>query len=41
MARGKRSSRTGNWRIIYQVHEDKKIVEIAAVKHRKDAYEDL
>lgn len=40
-ARGKRSSRAGNWRIIYQIHADKKMVEIEAVKHRKDAYEDL
>jgi mRNA interferase RelE/StbE len=40
-ARGKRSSRAGNWRIIYEIHSDKKIVEIEAVKHRKDAYEDL
>lgn len=41
MARGKRSARAGNWRIIYQVHEDQKMVEVAAVRHRKDAYEDL
>jgi len=41
MARGKRSSRAGSWRIIYQIHDDKKIVTIEAVKHRKDAYEDL
>jgi mRNA interferase RelE/StbE len=40
-ARGKRSSRAGNWRIIYQIHDDKKIVEIEAVKHRKDADDDL
>lgn len=40
-ARGKRSSRAGNWRIIYEIHSDKQIVEIEAVKHRKDAYEDL
>jgi mRNA interferase RelE/StbE len=41
MARGKRSSRSGNWRIIYKIHADKKMVEIEAVKHRKEAYEDL
>jgi mRNA interferase RelE/StbE len=41
MARGKRSSRAGNWRIIYVIHEDRKLVEIEAVKHRKEAYEDL
>jgi len=41
MARGKRSSRVGTWRIIYEIHEDKKVVAIEAVKHRKDAYEDL
>jgi mRNA interferase RelE/StbE len=40
-ARGKRSSRAGNWRIIYEIHSDTRIVEIEAVKHRKDAYEDL
>ena len=41
MARGKRSSRSGNWRIIYKIHADKKMVEIESVKHRKEAYEDL
>lgn len=40
-ARGKRSSRSGHWRIIFTIHANKKIVEIEAVKHRKDAYEDL
>jgi mRNA-degrading endonuclease RelE of RelBE toxin-antitoxin system len=37
MARGKRSSRAGNWRIIYVIHDDRKLVEIEAVKHRRDA----
>lgn len=41
MARGKRSSRAGNWRIIYRIHAGKQMVEIEAVKHRKEAYGDL
>jgi mRNA interferase RelE/StbE len=41
MARGKRSSRSGNWRIIYTIHPNKKMVEIESIKHRKEAYEDL
>lgn len=40
-ARDKRSSRAGNWRIIYKIHADRMIVEIEAVKHRKTAYDDL
>jgi len=39
--RGKRSSRAGNWRIIYKIHTAGMIVEIEAVKHRKTAYDDL
>jgi mRNA interferase RelE/StbE len=40
-ARDKRSSRRGDWRIIYKIHSDKKIVEIEAVRHRKDVYQNL
>jgi mRNA interferase RelE/StbE len=40
-AGGKRSSRAGNWRIIYEIHANRKIIEIQAVKHRKTAYDDL
>jgi mRNA interferase RelE/StbE len=40
MARGKRSSRSRNWRIIYKINAGKKLGEIEAIKHRKEAYED-
>jgi len=30
--------RVGDYRIIYQVHVERKVVEIFHVRHRKDAY---
>jgi mRNA interferase RelE/StbE len=38
MMRGKRSSRVGDWRILYSVDEALKVVEILAVRSRKEAY---
>ena len=31
--------RVGDYRIVYAVYNDKKIIDIIAVRHRKDAYE--
>jgi len=33
--------RVGDYRIIYQVDNDKKIVTVIYVRHRKDAYKNL
>ncbi|MCK5719368.1 MAG: type II toxin-antitoxin system RelE/ParE family toxin [Thiomargarita sp.] len=30
--------RVGDYRIIYSVDEEKKLIDIIAVRHRKDAY---
>lgn len=35
---GCRSKRVGDYRILYRVYFEKKIVEVVAVKHRKDVY---
>lgn len=41
MGEGERSSRIGNWRIIYEVDETAGIIYVAAVKHRREAYNDI
>jgi mRNA interferase RelE/StbE len=38
MREGHRSSRVGEWRLIYQVNESEKIVLILAISHRGKAY---
>lgn len=37
--KGHRRLRVGNYRIIYRIEEDQRIVLITAIKHRKDIYE--
>ena len=39
--KGHRRLRVGDYRIVYKINEDKKIVVIVAVDHRKDIYEQL
>ena len=39
--KGHRRLRVGDYRIVYRIAADKKIVVIIAIKHRKDIYEDL
>ncbi len=39
--KGYRSLRSGDYRIIYQVHLEKSIVRILRIAHRKDVYRDL
>ena len=42
--KGKNSShkiRPGNYRIIYEIHEDRLVVMVVKVGHRKDVYENL
>ena len=31
--------RIGDYRIVYAVYDDRKVVDIVAVRHRKDAYQ--
>jgi mRNA interferase RelE/StbE len=38
MAREKRSSRVGDWRIIYQVHESQEIIVVLTIAPRGRAY---
>lgn len=35
---GHKSLRVGDYRIIYRIKEEEKVVLIVAIKHRKDAY---
>jgi mRNA-degrading endonuclease RelE of RelBE toxin-antitoxin system len=32
------SARRGTYRIIYRINEDKHVVEIHSIRHRRDAY---
>ncbi len=41
MDREKRSSRVGDWRIIFQVKESQKIIEVLAIAPRGRAYRKL
>lgn len=41
MAPERRSARVGDWRIVYQVHESEKILEVSSIKHRRRVYQDL
>lgn len=40
--RGARNSwriRIGDWRVLYEIDDEKRIVDISAIRHRSDAYE--
>ena len=41
MAQGHRTSRAGDWRIIYRVDDDTNLITILGVRHRKEAYRKL
>jgi mRNA interferase RelE/StbE len=30
--------RIGDWRVIYTIDDEKKVIDIAAIRHRSDAY---
>lgn len=38
--KGHRRLRVSTYRIVYRIHEEKKIVTIVAVDHRKDIYDE-
>lgn len=39
--RGHRRLRVGDYRVIYRIEQEQRIVLIVAIKHRKDVYNDL
>lgn len=41
MAAGERSARVGNWRVLYEVHDDEKVIKIMAIRPRQEAYKKL
>ncbi len=41
MAAGERAARVGNWRILYEVHDNEKIIIVLAVRPRQEAYKQL
>jgi mRNA interferase RelE/StbE len=38
MSPGHRTSRVGDWRIIYEVHESERLIEVISVRARREAY---
>ncbi len=38
MSPGRRISRVGDWRIIYEVHESESLIEIISIRARREAY---
>jgi len=41
MSKGQRYSRVSNWRIIYEIREEKGLIIIVTIQHRSKAYKDL
>lgn len=41
MAMGERSARVGNWRVLYEVHDNEKVIKVLAVRPRQEAYKKL
>jgi mRNA interferase RelE/StbE len=41
MAKEKRSTRVGDWRIIYQIHESQKFIEVLTIAPRGRAYRQI
>lgn len=38
MSPGRRTSRVGDWRIIYEVHESEQLIEVISIRARREAY---
>jgi mRNA interferase RelE/StbE len=41
MSPGRRYSRVGNWRIVYEVIEDQKIIDVSVIQPRSRVYKEL
>lgn len=41
MAARDRSARVGNWRVLYEVHDNEKVIKVLAVRPRQEAYKKL
>ena len=39
--KGYRSYHTGEYRIVYEIDDDKKMVRVSHIKHRKDVYREM
>ena len=37
----RRYSRVGDWRIVFQVIEEQKVIEVSTIQHRSRVYKDL
>jgi len=37
----RRYSRVGDWRIIFQIIEEQKVIEVSTIQHRSRVYKDL
>jgi mRNA interferase RelE/StbE len=37
----KRYSRVGDWRLVYEVNETQKVIDVSAVQHRSRVYKEL
>ena len=37
----KRYSRVGDWRIVYEVNETQKVIDVSAIQHRSRVYKEL
>jgi mRNA interferase RelE/StbE len=37
----KRYSRVGDWRLVYEVHETQKVIDVSTVQHRSRVYKGL
>ncbi len=35
---GRRTSRVGDWRIIYEVNEPEKVIDVVSIRARREAY---
>lgn len=35
---GKHSARRGEFRVIYEIHEDRVVVRVVSIRHRRDVY---
>jgi mRNA interferase RelE/StbE len=41
MASGRRYSRVGHWRIVYEINEGQKVINVSAIQHRSRVYKEM